>query len=301
MPTRDEITSYRERLESIREGGQHYFAQADPQRVKERYGQHSWLDDRSEIQDRASALRTEIKRLAVDLAGTARGSPLIADADFQDLRHGTRQMLASFGFKVYLHFPTEVHHDEGVVLGVDPPSQREEALSNPKKAKTLFNEGAAKISNLIDFLSPAEAIQTTHTGSSTYQPNTAFIMMAIDSNRPELEDVKTAIKEVFAEFGIRAETADEKEHEGVIMDQILEEIETNEFLIADLTGERPNVYYEIGHAHARNKRVILYRKAGTRLHFDVAHRNCQEYENITALRNLLRRRLEALTNRPRRP
>ena len=86
---------------------------------------------------------------------------------------------------------------------------------------------------------------------------------------------------------------------GAITDRILEEIETNEFLIADLTGERPNVYYEIGHAHARNKRVMLYRKKDTRLHFDVAHRNCPEYANITELKKLLRRRLDSVTNKPK--
>lgn len=124
-------------------------------------------------------------------------------------------------------------------------------------------------------------------------------MMAIDDSKPELEDIRAGIKEVFEEFGIEAVTANEIEHEEAITDRIMSEIEAGEFLIADLTYERPNVYYEIGHAHALNKRVILVRKKGTTLHFDVAHRNCPEYENATGLKTLLRRRLEVITNKAR--
>ena len=136
-------------------------------------------------------------------------------------------------------------------------------------AQERFDKAAREVRDLIDLLSPTDTVQSSTSDTSTYRPNTAFIMMAIDGSRPELEDIKNGIKEVFDEFGIHATTADEIEHDGAITDRILDEIGTSEFLIADLTFERPNVYYEIGYAHAQTKRVILFRKKGTTLHFDV--------------------------------
>lgn len=298
MPTAEEIRSFRDRLEALRDAGKRFFAKADPKKIEEGYKRYSWVDDREDIQSEAEDLRTKIKSLAVDMAGAARSSPLIEQADFQDLRHSVRQMLANIRFKRYVHWETNVHHNEGVVLGVDPPWQEENSVREPAQAQDRFEGAIAKIADLIDFLSPAEMVELTPSGTSNYCPNTAFIMMPIDPGQPEYEDVKHAIKEVFEEFGIVAETADDKEHEGVITDRILDEISSSEFLIADLTGERPNVYYEIGHAHALNKRVILYRREGTKLHFDIQHRNCPEYRNITHLKEQLRTRLEAATNRP---
>jgi hypothetical protein len=296
MPTREAIAALHERLRLLREAGAQYFRQAGGEKVRVTYNSYRW--DLTGVEG-AEPLRTEIKRFSVDLAGAARGSALIAEADLQDLRHKSRQMLASVRFNRYRYQGVYIHHDEDIVLGVDPPSQHEDAVEAAEVAPQLFEEAAEWMSDLIDLLSPSEAMAVGSVGASAYRPNTAFIMMAIDPAVPELQDIRNAIKDVFKEFGIVAITADEIEHDGVITDRILEEIETSEFLMADLTGERPNVYYEVGHAHARDKRVILYRKDGAKVHFDVAHRNCPAYANLTELKKLLRGRLETLTNKPK--
>lgn len=130
-----------------------------------------------------------------------------------------------------------------------------------------------------------------------FQPDMAFILMWLDKSRPELEDVVNVIKSVCLGFGIRAFRADEVEHQDVITDIVLEYIRTAEFLIADLSGERPNVYYEVGFAHAIGKRPILFRREGSNLHFDLSVHNVPVYKNVTELGNLLRRRLEAITGK----
>jgi hypothetical protein len=144
---------------------------------------------------------------------------------------------------------------------------------------------------------PLTPTLSTAPPTSTYTPNFAFILMWMDPAKPELQDVVNTFKDVFALFGIHALRADDIEHQDVITEMVLEHIRTSEFLVADLTGERPNVYYEIGYAHAIGKRPILYRRKGTPLHFDLSVHNVPEYSNITELKGLLQRRLEAITGK----
>ena len=298
--TKENIEVMRRRLVAVRERGKKYFAGAFPVKVETDTAWpqfESWEIQNPKTLQECEALRQSIKELSVDIGGAARASPLLADADMQELRHNTRQMLANVCFREYRHTGVYVHHDEDMVLGVDPPTHEEIPFRDASSASRRFDQAAAKTLDLTDLLLPTDAAELAPPGTANYRPNTAFVMMAIDDRNLELEDIRTGIKEVFKEFGIDAITADEIEHEEAITDRILSEIDSSEFLIADLTYERPNVYYEIGHAHARNKRVILVRKKGTKLHFDVAHRNCPEYENATGLKKLLRGRLESITNK----
>lgn len=153
------------------------------------------------------------------------------------------------------------------------------------------------LSTPLDYVSfhQGEAEKYKEAMSTVQKKNTAFVLMAIDRSKPELEDVYQAIKDVCKQFDISAYRADEIEHQDRITDLILSEIASCEFLIADLSYERPNVYYEVGYAHALGKRPILYRRKSTALHFDLSVHNVPEYKNITDLKKKLWKRFEAIS------
>ncbi len=123
------------------------------------------------------------------------------------------------------------------------------------------------------------------------QKEFAFVMMPIAKSHPELEDVLNAIKRICKKNSIKAIRADDIEHSGRITDIVLGLIRDACVLIADLSLERPNVYYELGVAHGLGKGVILIAKEGQKLHFDIKDYNVIFYRNITELEEKLDNRI----------
>ncbi len=134
-------------------------------------------------------------------------------------------------------------------------------------------------------------------GASPFRRGTVFIVMNMNPKDPGLTEIRDAIKEVCATFGLQAFRIDEVEHQERITDRILESIVSSEFVIADLSGERPNVYYEVGYAHAIGKHPILFRRQETTLHFDLSVHNVPEYRDVDDLRGRLTVRLQAILGR----
>jgi hypothetical protein len=255
--------------------------------------------DRNDLVPKLSA---DLGRLVLKIVEVSKATPLVSEVDHKDLRLALRRMLAALRICRYQHWETNVVTDEDRVVGVEPAGQVE-SPSTVSDSQREFHAAADEVGRILGLIFPSDTpVATALAQSQTpeikrYRPNTAFIMMWISKDHPELDDVKDCMKEVFKRYGITAVRSDEIEHSGVITDRILHEIATSEFLIADLTGERPSVYYEVGYAHALGKRPILYRHEGTRLHFDLSVHNRPEYKNISDLREKLNARLAILTNR----
>jgi hypothetical protein len=258
-----------------------------------------WNSLPDEIKVEGEKVTEMLLDLARDLAALCKRSLLTTDADINDVHMSVKKMRAALHLREFYYWDPEVLHDEGMVLGFKQSSQQEGDPLTPKSAHDQYQKAIRqlyKVLQLCDTGKSDDGRKAIQGEANKYRPNSAFIMMWMEKRESSLSDVLDAVKEIFAEFGISAIRADDIEHEGVITNRVLEEIRTSEFLFADLTGVRPNVYYEVGYAHALGKRVILFRRNDTQIHFDLVGYNCPEYENLGDLKAKLRKRLSVITN-----
>ncbi|MDP1800441.1 MAG: hypothetical protein Q8L81_03765 [Bacteroidota bacterium] len=104
-----------------------------------------------------------------------------------------------------------------------------------------------------------------------------FVVMQFSSPYNELyEDV---IKEVCKEFKLQVLRGDETYGPGLILSDITKQINESKIIIAEISPANPNVFYEVGYAHALNKPTILIADKSTKLPFDVSPFRTLFYEN----------------------
>jgi len=75
-------------------------------------------------------------------------------------------------------------------------------------------------------------------------------------------------------------------------------IEDAEFLVCDLSRERPNVYYELGYAHGVGNEaedILLVAREGTKLHFYGAPLRVHYYESPEHLKEIVATQLRAMS------
>jgi hypothetical protein len=115
-----------------------------------------------------------------------------------------------------------------------------------------------------------ETLKKISKGVKIEQGDSCFVMM------PFAEPIggyyKLIYEPAITKAGLRSVRADDDIFgTGKIMDQVWNGIHAAKVLVAELTGRNPNVFYELGLAHALNKPVVLVSASQADVPFDLHH------------------------------
>jgi hypothetical protein len=94
-----------------------------------------------------------------------------------------------------------------------------------------------------------------------------FVLMPFAT---EYDDVYDAIKAAATAAGADARRVDEQIHDSLILERIYGQIRLADLIVADMTGRSPNVFYEVGYAHAIERRVVLVAKSASDIPFNLS-------------------------------
>jgi len=111
-------------------------------------------------------------------------------------------------------------------------------------------------------------------------PKLSFVLMPFaEEFRPIYNEI---IKPVVERFGLTCIRADDLYGSKAIIEDIWKLVNEAKIIIADVTGKNPNVFYEIGLAHAVGKEVIIISQTIDDVPFDLRHIRCFIYKDSVA-------------------
>lgn len=149
----------------------------------------------------------------------------------------------------------------------------------------------ADIRNPFDYSHPGSTkwfvLQHLHEGAAgaDLDPRLVFVLMPFTD---EFTDVwMLGIKPTVEKMGLSCKRADDFLHNKDIMQVIRDNISRARLIIADMTTSNPNVFYELGYAHALHKPVLLITKDRHAVPFDLRGINNVEYKHANDLVNRL--------------
>lgn len=209
---------------------------------------------------------SKIKTLATTVHGAGYGL---------DIEEALRSLILGFQQGLTTH---PLAHLERIVF-VERNARRFEVLSHALADVELVLPATAVQGLGADSLTPARG--------EPERKKSAFVAMPFSE---EFEDIyQFGIYAAVRRLGYVCEKVDESVFTGNIVERITDGIKHAEFVIADLSLERPNVYLEVGFAWGLKKPVILVAREGQRLHFDLSHHKCLFYRTIGKLSESLER------------
>lgn len=124
---------------------------------------------------------------------------------------------------------------------------------------------------------------------SVIDPKLVFVIMAF---RDDMEPIFEGIKAAGNSIGLDVKRVKDVIGDYRITDQVIQMIMSARLIVADLTHERPNVYFELGYARGLGKTVITIAREGTNIHFDVKDWTYLPYTDSRILERDIKKRFE---------
>lgn len=196
----------------------------------------------------------------------------------------------------YIDFTTAESYFEGLKalssLAADSEAERKRAalaklIDVPDLAKELAKEVA-------EILGGGSSGAPPSGGNNSWEgrdyPQDDNLVVVVISFLDEMEPIFEGIKAAGEAHGLTVERVKDVPGDYRITDKIIEMLLRARFIVADLTFERPNVYFELGFARGLGKTVITTAREGTKLHFDVKDWTCTQYNDSRVLERQLKDR-----------
>ncbi|HET6891936.1 MAG TPA: nucleoside 2-deoxyribosyltransferase [Pyrinomonadaceae bacterium] len=118
-----------------------------------------------------------------------------------------------------------------------------------------------------------------------------FVLMPFDTSFDDI--YKFGIKGAAEDAGAYAERVDEQIFGEGILERVFNQINKADVVVADMTGRNPNVFYEVGYAHALGRIVFLLTQNASDIPFDLKHHQHTVYGGkIETLRKELATKIE---------
>lgn len=139
-------------------------------------------------------------------------------------------------------------------------------------------------------------------GSPTRITGKIFVAMPYDEKEYSSKVWHELIEPLGDSLDIRFFRADKQLGTARIVDRVWEDIATSELVLADITGSNPNVFYEIGLAHALGIQTVHIMRQGVSIPFNLQHLNILQYkiDDLKSFGNILEQAISERISRKKR-
>lgn len=194
-----------------------------------------------------------------------------------------------------LYAPKDFSDDDSFLRGIQTRYESSRSLDQQLELsipQTLSQVGSLPSGGIKASSEGFLGLHGVQPGEEAVEEDLVFVLTPFS---PEYEAHYQAIRGACTDLDLRCVRGDEEFISGSILTHILQLISKARFIVANLDGRNPNVFYELGISHAMGKDVLLVAKGVETVPFDLRVHRFLVWESHQQLRHLVKEALQGLS------